>query len=117
MFRRAVEDAARRAALATQATGSRLGAVRLIDPTGRACEADVLVAGAPRSPGQPGVLVQSVPPPAEALQENLDVQSVVVTGSRARPGEQPTPEDLRVPLQPPLFRLSARACVVYSLGG
>lgn len=120
LFSRAIQDAARRARLATEATGARLGPVRLIDPTGRACETDVLVAGAPRSYGQPGVEPQAVPPPpppppvAEISGEQ--VENVVVTGSRIR-GERPTPEDLRVPLQAPLQRLTARACVVYALGG
>lgn len=117
LFGLAVQDAARRARLAAEATGATLGAVRLIDPTGRACETDVLVAGAPRSFDQPGVFAQNVPPPPPppALAEG-EVESIVVTGSRIR-GERPTPEDLRVPLQPPLTRLQARACVVYALGG
>jgi uncharacterized protein YggE len=119
LFSRAVQDAARRARLATESTGARLGPVRLIDPTGRACETDVLVAGAPRSYGQPGVEPQAVPappPPPAADADGGEVQSVIVTGSRVR-GQQPTPEDLRVPLQAPLQRLTARACVVYALGG
>lgn len=113
----AVEDAARRARQASELTGARLGPVRLIDATGRACETDVLVAGAPRSP-EPGVLPQSVAPPVVAMAPPPMaevVENVVVTGSRARPS--PPPQDLRVPLQAPLFALGARACVVYSLGG
>lgn len=117
LFGRAIADAARRARLAAEATGARLGAVRLIDPTGRACETDVLVTGAPRSYGQPGILPQPVPAPALAEQSGGEpVESIVVTGSRRR-GEAPTPEDLRVPLQAPLQSLTARACVVYALGG
>jgi hypothetical protein len=123
LFNRAMQDAARRARLAAEATGARLGPVRLIDPTGRACETDVLVAGAPRSYGQVGVEPFGVPPPppppppapvqAVTGEEVLDV---VVTGSRGR-GERPAPEDLRLPIQAPLQRLTARACVVYALGG
>ncbi|MBE7219758.1 MAG: SIMPL domain-containing protein, partial [Caulobacteraceae bacterium] len=48
MFAEAVKDAARRARSAAADAGARLGAVRLIDPTGRACQTDVLVTGAPR---------------------------------------------------------------------
>jgi hypothetical protein len=61
----------------------------------------------------------AVPPPAPPQRNEIEavhVDSVVVTGSRVR-GQQPAPEDLRVPLQPPLRRMTARACVVYALGG
>jgi uncharacterized protein YggE len=54
VFRAAIADAQRRARLATDASGAKLGPVKLIDPTGRACQTDVLVARAPRSFG-PGV--------------------------------------------------------------
>jgi uncharacterized protein YggE len=48
LYGKAAADAARRAKLSVEATGARLGPVKLIDPTGRACETDVLVAGASR---------------------------------------------------------------------
>ena len=44
LARLAVADAGARARQAAEATGARLGAVKLIDPTGRACQTDVLVA-------------------------------------------------------------------------
>ncbi len=66
MSRLAVADAARRAKLAVEAAGARLGAVKFIDPTARACQTDVLVTGAPESYGTGG----------------LDAQEVTVTGSR-----------------------------------
>lgn len=121
LFRLAVADAARRAKEAAAETGARLGAIKLIDPTGRACSTDVLIAGAPRTFGS----------------GQNDVQEVVVTGSRrealadapapmsispAPPpppspqGEQLHPEDLQLPLQPPLQQLNRQACVVYALG-
>jgi uncharacterized protein YggE len=118
LFRAAVEDAARRARLAAEATGSRLGPVKLIDPTGRACETDVLVAGAPR------------PEPQGPDAENgLAVQEVVVTGARraaiapAPPPPRVAPaqldpaavEAMKLPLQPPNRELTATACVVYGL--
>lgn len=124
LFRLAVADAKRRATEAAEASGARLGAVKLIDPTGRACQADVLVAGAPRSYGGAG-----------------DVQEVVVTGSRRMaamdaPAPPPPPpplpippgqveaaaveaaaDALKLPLQPPLSTLNRQACVIYALGG
>ena len=120
LFKAAVTDAARRARDAAEATGARLGKVRLIDPTSRACETDVLVAGAPRGLG------------ADAG----GVQDVMVTGSRRMavgymaesppplmiappppppaPGEEVSADQL-LPLQPPLQTLQRRACVVYGL--
>ena len=108
LSRRAIEDAAARARSAVEAAGARLGPVKLIDPTARACEADVLVAGAPRGVGGGGYAV------------NGEVSDVVITSySRApvaAPPPPPTPEQMQVPLQPPLMTLRARACVIFGLG-
>ena len=114
LFKAAVGDAARRARLAAEATGAKLGRVRLIDPTARACETDVLIAGAPRGYGE----------------DAGGVQEVVVTGSRrdggdgsprtpaapaaACPGEEVSADQL-LPLQAPLQTLQRKACVVYGL--
>ena len=118
LFRLAVADAKRRAVEGAAEAGARLGAVKLIDPTGRACQQDVLIAGAPRSFGGSG-----------------DAQDVVVTGSRrtlafsemAKGAPPPAPGSaaevesaasaLHLPLQPPLQPLAREACVVYALTG
>ena len=115
----AVKDAARRAREAAANAGAGLGGVRVIDPSGRACETDVL-AGWP-SYGAGG---------EQATTVNSDV---MVTGARmgfAGPPPPPPPaapppgaaapseaqiEAARLALQPPLRELSDRACVVYSL--
>lgn len=119
----AVKDAADRARAAAENAGTRLGAVRVIDPTGRACQTDVL-AGWP-SYGSGGGLPTDV------------AESIVVTGSRmnamAPPPAPPPPailpleparapseasiEAARLALQPPLRELTDQACVVYGLGG
>jgi uncharacterized protein YggE len=108
LFKAATADAARRARLAAEAAGATLGKVMLIDPSGMACETNVLVAGAGRTQGED----------AGGLQE------VVVTGSRFAaaapppppppPGQDVAPADL-LPLQPPLERLLRRVCVIYAL--
>ena len=118
LFRAAVADAARRARLAGEAAGARIGRVLLIDPTARACETDVLVAGAPRTFGD----------------DAGGVQEVVVTANRRAkvefapmaappppppppppaPGAEPAPEQI-LPLQPPLETLTRKACVIYAL--
>ncbi len=114
----AIKDAADRARMAAENTGARLGAVKVIDPSGRACQTDVL-AGWP-SYGSGG-----------GLPTTLD--EVAVTGSRvsraAGPPPPPPPpapvagqapseaqiEAARLALQPPLRQLTDQACVVYGL--
>ena len=121
LYVRAVEDAQTRARRSAEAAGARLGAVKMIDPTGRACETDVL---AGRSSRQGDNVLAS------------DVGEIVVTGARLRSGDAPPPPAAPPPppppppalaealppelqalaLQPPLIELTSRACVVYALG-
>ena len=111
----AVKDAARRAREAATNAGTSLGGVRVIDPTGRACETDVLAGWPSYSSG---------------AEQATTVDEVVVTGSRvvrsAAPAPPPPPpgaaaptedqiEAARLALQPPLRELTDRACVVYAL--
>ncbi|MGZ8363968.1 MAG: SIMPL domain-containing protein [Caulobacteraceae bacterium] len=117
----AVKDAARRAREAAQNAGSVLGKARVIDPTGRACQTDVL-AGWPSYSGGAGL--------------PTDVDAIEVTGSRmasraamAPPPPPPPPpapgqadasaeavlEASKLALQPPLEELTDQACVVYGL--
>lgn len=113
----AVRDAARRAREAAANAGTSLGGVKVIDPTGRACETDVLA-------GWPSY--------ASGDEQATDVDSeIIVTASRARAPSAPPPppapiagqapseeqiESARLALQPPLRELTDRACVVYALG-
>jgi uncharacterized protein YggE len=113
----AVRDAARRARAAAENAGASLGSVRVIDPTGRACQTDVL-AGWPSYGGGGG-------------QATTVDEEIVVTGSRVRasmappppppppaPGQAPSEaqiEAARLALQPPLQVLTDQACVVYGL--
>lgn len=107
MYTEAVRDAARRARAAATAAGARLGAVKVIDPTGGVCRTQVLAgwpsytsAPIPTEIGAP----PPPPPPAPVAAEN-----VVVTGSRRE--RAPT----RVTLQPPRRTLDSTACVIYGL--
>jgi uncharacterized protein YggE len=125
MFDQAVRDAQRRARLAVEATGARLGAVKLIDPTGRACQTDVLVAGAGRSFG-PGV-------PVEVISRDELLQNAA-PNAPAPPPPRPAPAADAVagvtnfisqqeanalltalPVQPPFQKIQAQVCVVYAL--
>jgi len=112
----AVKDARRRAQAAAENAGATLGRVKVIDPTGRACQTDVL-AGWPSYQSGGG-------------QQQTTLDEMVVTGARARAGGPPPPpppappgaapteaaiEAARLALQPPLRELSDSACVVYGL--
>lgn len=114
MAKLAVEDARRRALLSAEAAGTRLGAVRLIDPTSRACQTDVLLAGAGRPYADTPayrVAAPAPPPPPGGLEE------IVVTAARRAKEVGLDPDAIRLPLQPPMQRLEESACVVFALGG
>ncbi|ADK99755.1 SIMPL domain-containing protein [Brevundimonas subvibrioides] len=113
----AMRDARTRAEAAAQNAGATLGSVRVIDPTGRACQTDVLA-------GWPSY--------GSGASQATTVDEMVVTGSRARaemamapppppppaPGQAPSEaqiEAARLALQPPLQTLTDQACVVYGL--
>ena len=102
----AVKDAARRARQAAEAAGSRLGMVKVIDPSGRACQTDVLA-------GWPGYASNPEPRTdvAYARQSIASPAPIMVTG--AMRDETPAVE---VSLQPPMLTLTDDACVVYGLG-
>ena len=112
LFKSAVEDATRRARLAAEVSGAKLGAIKLIDPTGRACETDVLVAGAGRGgfddQTRESRLYEAAPPPAP-------VAGMMASAKRRAAEVGLRPEDLQLPLQPPLRSLDANACVVFAL--
>lgn len=114
----AVRDAARRAREAASNAGASLGGVRVIDPTGRACETDVLAGWPSYASG-------------DEQATDVDAGGIVVSASRARAPSAPPPppapiagqapseaqiESARLALQPPLRELTDRACVVYALG-
>jgi uncharacterized protein YggE len=120
----AIKDARNRALAAASNAGTTLGAVRVIDPTGRACETDVLAGWPSYNSG-------------DGQATTVDANDVVVTGSRVRgyaeyaapavappppprpaPGQAPSEESIeaaRLALQPPLQTLTDTACVVYGL--
>jgi len=115
----AMKDARNRALAAATNAGATLGSVRVIDPTGRACQTDVL-AGWPSYGSGAGQAT------------TVSANEVVVTGSRINgnlvapappppppaPGQAPSEEAIeaaRLALQPPLQTLTDTACVVYGL--
>lgn len=111
----AVKDAARRAREAASNAGGSLGGVRVIDPTGRACETDVLAGWPSYSAGG-------------SLATDVDANYGMSAEAAYVPSPPPPPpppgaaapseariEAARLALQPPLRELTDRACVVYAL--
>ena len=104
----AVKDAARRAREAAAAAGARLGAVKVIDPTARACETDVL-AGWPSYGGGPG--------PHGRRRRGVASGSPRPRRHRRRRRRAAGQASIQVVLQPPMQLLTAQACVVYGVSG
>lgn len=103
----AVKDAAARARRAVEAAGGRLGAVKVIDPSGRACKTEVLAGWPSYSGATPGRTFVQDRERQSLTSESSD--SIMVTGARTAT----TPPV--VSLQPPLRELNDEACVVYGL--
>ena len=119
----AIKDARRRAEAAATDAGATLGRARVIDPTGRACQTDVLAGWPSYSSG--GSLATTV--------DGGAVNEVMVTAQRrmsapGAPSPPPPPppapggapseaqiEAARLALQPPIRELNDSACVVYAL--
>lgn len=119
LYAAAVRDAARRAQLAAEAAGAKLGPARVIDPSARACQSDVLGG---TTGGYP-----STPRPTSVVQTSDGVIEEVVATSRRRPPPPPpapapgagaaaqTPAVLA--LNPTRETIAATACVIYALAG
>ncbi len=116
----AVKDAARRAREAASNAGGSLGGVRVIDPTGRACQTDVLAGWPSYSSG--GSLATDVDANFGSRME----QNFAPPPPAPPPPPPPPPpggaapseaqiEAARLALQPPLRELTDQACVVYAL--
>lgn len=114
LYTEAVKDAHTRALAAAEASGGHVGAVKLIDPSGRACETDVLVPGAQNN--NDGIMADEVvvtgmrksmapPPPPPAPAMAMDAAGALEAQALKNPFIQ----------TPPLERLEAKACVIYGL--
>jgi len=117
LFGAAVADAARRARLAADATGARLGRAMLIDPTGRACETDVLVTGSTIGAGEDAGGMEDVTVAAPKQYREAPAMAPPPPAPPPpppAPGEEVNAADL-LPQQPPLQSLERKACVIYAL--
>ncbi len=105
----AIRDATRRAQEAVAASGARLGPVKIIDPSARVCQTDVL-AGWPSYVGAPS--------PTEIDARSLRaerLQNVPIAISPAPPPSGGRAFIPQVTLQPPLQSLRQEACVIFGL--
>lgn len=109
----AVKDARRRAANAAEAAGGRLGGIKVIDPTGRACQTDVLAGWPAYAGGGQATDVQYAGAPAVALAPPPPPPPPVSPRAAAR--DQVTVENMQLSLQPPSQTLDDEACVVYGI--
>ncbi len=106
----AVADAARRARLAVAATGGRLGAPKVIDPSGGVCQTQVL-AGWPSYGG--GTAPTDVSPPADMAR--YAASPAPAPPPAMAPSLAEAAESVQVTLQPPLRQITDTACVIYAL--
>lgn len=102
----AIRDATRRARTAAEASGARLGQVKIIDPTARVCRTDVLAGWPSYDGGTRPTLVE-----AESLRDGVPPPPPPAPPPPPPPGQVST----RVTLQPPVRPLQDEACVVFAL--
>ncbi len=115
LYNEAITDARKRAADGTAAAGGRLGGIKVIDPTGRACRTDILARGAEDEwhndqanevAYKGGMAYASAPPPPPpAAPAMAGTVEYLEAKALANPFIQ----------TPPLQRLESTACVVYGV--
>ncbi len=106
----AMRDAAGRARQGAEAAGARLGAVKIIDPSGSVCRTDVLTGWPGYRPGEE----------SRDVSDDEDMQDIVVSarGREAAPPPSPPPPPpppAGFTLRPPMQRLADTACVIFAL--
>ena len=114
LYEAAVKDAARRARLATAAAGSRLGMVKVIDPSGGVCQTQVL-AGWPSYAGESPATDVQVPSALSRYSDAAPAAPSPPLSPPPPPGLEKLAGDVQVTMQPPLFALAGQACVIYGL--
>jgi uncharacterized protein YggE len=119
LYTEATKDAHTRALQSVTAAGGKLGGIKVIDPTGRACETDIL-ARAPdgaydNTPAQEvsyrsaNMAYAPAPPPPPAPMVMADYAPGSAEYLEAKALQNPFIQT------PPLQRLEAKSCVVYGL--
>ncbi|GGZ28344.1 SIMPL domain-containing protein [Asticcacaulis endophyticus] len=116
LYSEAVKDAARRAKAAATDAGAVLGKVKVIDPTGRACETDILARAAPESYDDTQAITVSAMRKENRVEYNSP-PAMMAAPAPASPVEALEAKAAQNPFiqAPPLSELTAKACVVYGL--
>lgn len=129
LYSEAVKDARVRATQSAEAAGGKLGAIKLIDPTGRACQTDILARGAPEtfdSTAGTEVVVSGIRrkvsnngaissedvgsfPDKNAAESLQRIEGVSLETLEQKALNNPFVQS------PPMKRLTAKSCVVYGL--
>lgn len=120
LYNEAIKDARKRATDGVTAAGGKLGAIKVIDPTGRACQTDILARNAEdmwasvsanrvearqEYSEPPRQFNMAVPPPVAAPAPMAGSAEYLEAKALANPFIQ----------TPPLQRLESTACVVYGV--
>ena len=115
MYTQAVKDAHARALASAEAAGGHLGGIKVIDPTGRACETDILARGAVNQ--EDGTEADEVVADKRAMPVAMDALAPPPPAPPPGSAEALEAQALKNPFiqTPPLERIDAKACVVYSL--
>jgi uncharacterized protein YggE len=117
LYTEATKDAHTRALQSAAAAGGKLGGIKVIDPTGRACETDIL-ARAPEG-NWDNTQAQYVSPVPQERRMEYSAPPAPMAMAKYEPGsaEYIEAKALQNPFIqiPPLQRLDAKSCVVYGL--
>ena len=116
LYNEAIKDAHMRATQGVDAAGARLGQVKVIDPTGRACQTDILARGAETNYDE-GQMDYAPPPPPVVQARMTPPMDMAAPAPIPGTAEYLEYQAMKNPFiqTPPLQRLTATACVVYGL--
>jgi uncharacterized protein YggE len=120
LYTEATQDAHNRALQSAAAAGGKLGGIKVIDPTGRACETDIL-ARAPDTGWDPTAANYAPPVVQARMSPQYEMAAAppapMMAGLVAGSAEYLEAKALQNPFiqTPPLQRLEAKSCVVYGL--
>ncbi|MFN7108257.1 MAG: SIMPL domain-containing protein [Brevundimonas sp.] len=114
----AMKDARRRAEAAATNAGATLGRVKIIDPSGRVCQTDVLAGWPSYAAGGQATTVDDIVVTGSRSENRVEFSSPPVAVPPPPGGGAPSEaqiEAARLALQPPLQTLTDSACVIYGL--
>lgn len=114
----AMKDARRRAEAAATNAGATLGRVKIIDPSGRVCQTDVLAGWPSYAAGGQATTVDDIVVTGSRSENRVEYSSPPVAVPPPPGGGAPSEaqiEAARLALQPPLQTLTDSACVIYGL--